>query len=313
MATEQESTVLVVEDNPDLLEQIEEHLSRAGYHVRTAANGWEALKELKEGATDLVVSESHLAAADGSSLREKLLLEPDTRDVPFVYLVPVGGSEREIRGLRNRVDSCVLKPFDPVVLVARVQAAIERRRIYEEMTRVDPLTRLLNRSSLENVVVAELERVRRYGRFASILLLDVDRFSQVNADEGHAMGDLLLTALAGVMVMHMRNVDIAGRYRGGKFMLYLPETQDEGALALANRMQKELHRAADAMTGLDVTFCAGIVEAPRDSADLVRLCRRAEEAVGLAKRDGGGSIVIWAQAVETPDGANANSPDTERA
>ena len=186
--TGREYSVLVVEDDPGMVEVVEEHLSRAGYNVRTAANGWDALKCLKEGKTDLVVSELDLADTDGSGLRERFLLNPGMRDIPFLYLAPEGLSESQIQGLRAGVDGFLVKPFDPLVLVAHAQAAIERRRIYEEMVRVDSLTRVLNRRTLENGMRDELERVRRYRRFGCVVLMDLDDFGRVNEEQGQAMG-----------------------------------------------------------------------------------------------------------------------------
>jgi len=274
--------VLIVEDDPELLHVTQEHLSRAGYEVHTAANGWDALKCLKEGAADLVISELNLADTDGSSLREKFL--------------------------RSGVDDYIVKPFDPVAFVARVQTVIERRRIYEEMVRVDPLTRLLNRWTLEKQIGDELERVRRYNRFGSIALLDLDDFSHVNADQGQSMGDLILTCLAGIMMTHIRHIDIAGRYRGAQFMLYFPETPELGAHVVVDRIHSQFRKDADAVTGLDITFSAGIVETPRDSTDLSLLFKRAEAATYLAKEKGKARIVLWAKELGESDANHQTRP-----
>ncbi len=300
--------VLIVEDDPELLHVTQEHLSRAGYEVHTAANGWDALKCLKEGAADLVISELNLADTDGSSLREKFLLNPGMRDIPFLYLAEAGLSERQIQGLRSGVDDYIVKPFDPVAFVARVQTVIERRRIYEEMVRVDPLTRLLNRWTLEKQIGDELERVRRYNRFGSIALLDLDDFSHVNADQGQSMGDLILTCLAGIMMTHIRHIDIAGRYRGAQFMLYFPETPELGAHVVVDRIHSQFRKDADAVTGLDITFSAGIVETPRDSTDLSLLFKRAEAATYLAKEKGKARIVLWAKELGESDANHQTRP-----
>ncbi len=303
MPTKLERTILIVEAEPDTLKSIEDYLGRAGYDTRTATNGWEAIKCLKDGNMDLVISDASLADADGASLREKFLLNPGMRDVPFLYLVDEDHPERQIPGLRNGVDDYVRKPCDPVVLVARVQASIERRRIYEEMVRVDPLTRLLNRPTLENEINEELERVRRYNRFASLVLIDLDDFNRINVEQGQAMGDLLLTCLSGIIMTNMRNIDIAGRYRGEKFMLYLPETRESGAYTLVDRIQDRFRKVSDAMTGLDITFSSGIVETPRDSTDLDQLCSYAEDAARLAKEESRGKIILWAKEIGEPGSA----------
>ncbi|HOZ49733.1 MAG TPA: diguanylate cyclase [Candidatus Hydrogenedentes bacterium] len=291
MTTWQGYKILIVEDNADLLKALEQHLSRAGHRVERAANGWEALKSLKADSTDLVIAELDLAETDGSSMREKSLLDPGLRDVPFLYLTREGIREWQIRGLRSGVDGHVQKPFDPVMVVARAEATIERRRIYEEMVQVDNLTRLLNRRTLEKQIVGELERVRRYDRVASLVLIDLDSFCKVNEEQGQAMGDFLLTCLAGIITDIRRRIDVAGRYRSDQFLLFLPETQGDGAQVLAERILERFREAADYMTGLDITFSAGIVETPRDGADFRALMTQVTATLAAVKQHGKGRVV----------------------
>lgn len=308
-------SILLVEDDLELQASMLEHLARAGYDVHAAVNGWEARKSLKSGVTALVVAEYGLADTDGSSLREWCLLNPGMRDVPFLYLIGDKESERQIRGLRSGVDDWMMKPFDPVMLVVRVQSAIERRRVYDEMVRVDPLTRLLNRPTFEREIIEELERVRRYNRFASMALLDLDDLSQVNASEGQAMGDLLLTCLSGIILNNMRNVDKAGRHGAEQFVIYLPETREAGAYTLVDRIQSRFEKVSDAMTGLSISFSAGLLETPRDSTDLETLLTRAEEAVHLARQEGVSRLVLWAKELGTPGAARerrAHRDDLDR-
>lgn len=293
-AAERLYTVLVVESDPDLLATIRDHFNRGGYAVRSVENGWEALKQIKEGAADVVVTEFDLADSDGSNLREKILLNPGTRDVPFVYLVDEALSADAVQRLRTGVDDCIVKPFDPVVLVARTQSAIDRQRMYEEMLRIDPLTRILNRRSLENAVLAELERVRRYKRVGSVVLINLDDLGRINTEHGQAVGNLLLTCLSRIVTNNIRNVDVMGRLAGDHFAVFLPETPSSGATVLVERIRKHFTRDADAVTGLQVTFSAGVVEVPVGGIGLTELMKRGDAAVRAAKDAGKACSVLWA-------------------
>ncbi|MBI2425992.1 MAG: diguanylate cyclase [Candidatus Hydrogenedentes bacterium] len=293
--------VLVVEDDANTLNLIREYLSRANFHVRSASDGWEALKAIKAGPVDLIISELVVSDMDGASLREKCLLNPETRDVPFLFLLAKDQTERHVSALRSGVDDCITKPFDPIILVARVQAVIQRRHAYEQMVRVDPLTRLLNRPSLERDLETELDRVRRYRRFAALVLMDVDSFQQVNKDGGVSMGDLLLTCFAGIILTSIRTMDIAGRYHGGQFMLFLPETPAEGAQVLAQRIQTQLTTIADTIAGLTVTFTCGIVMAPEHGEKVDLIIQRVEDALSFAKQEKRGGCYVW----QPPAGAIA--------
>jgi len=287
------STILIVEEDANSLHVMRDYLARANFQVRVAANGWEALKRIKDASVDLVISELNIADMDGCSLREKLLLDPQMRDIPFLFLVSGQKPEVLIHALRSGVDDCITKPFDPIVLVARVQAVIERRLAYERMVRVDPLTRLLNRPTLESEIAGELSRVTRYGRFGSMVLIGVDNFEQVNTEAGFAMGDLLLTCLSGVVLTSIRNVDIAGRYHSEETLLYLPETEAAGAEAFTRRIQEQLAAIADNVAGYELTFTSGIVSAPEDGTDLQLLLQHLEGALQHAKQNKGSSIAVW--------------------
>lgn len=288
--------VLVVEDDASLVSSVRDYLARAGFAVVTATNGWEALRAVKDSHIDLVISEITMPDMDGCGLREKFLLSPETRDVPFLFLSPSTVQDKQLRALRAGVDDVVTHPFDPVVLVARVQAVLERRRAYEQMVRVDPLTRVLNRPTAETEIANELIRVARYQRHGALLLIDIDAFHKVNAESGTNMGDLLLTCLAGVILTSLRSVDIAGRYRGEKFILYLPETPLDGATLLARRIQKQVAAIADAVAGYPLTFSCGVAGAPEAGTTLKDIYPRLEEALSNAKALGKGGIAAWRSA-----------------
>lgn len=297
--------ILLVEDDSNLLNISRDYLARAGFTVNVAASGWDALKTLKNLTVDLIISELLLADVDGSSLREKCLVQPETRDLPFLFIVPGGNPDIQVRALRTGVDDVVQKPFDPIVLVARAQAVLARRQAYEEIVRVDPLTRLLNRHSFGAELDNELSRAMRYGRTGSILMLDVDAFSQVNEESGVPLGDLLLTSLSFVVLSNIRNVDLAGRYRGEKLVLYLPETPVENAEHLAKRIQERLRQIADSVAGYPLTVTCAIVPAPQDGQSGEQISAMALEVARVSKTRGPGQVCILGRDIQPSELASA--------
>lgn len=286
-------SVLVVEGDANALHVIRYHLNQGGFQVRSASNSWEALKRLKDGPVDLIVSETAIPDMDGLTLRERLLLDPGTRDIPFLFLTADLHPDKQVRALRIGVDDYITKPFDPIVLVARVQAVIERHRTYDAMVRLDALTRLLNRATLEKVVSDDLSRLERYQRVATLVMLDLDGFARLNSEHGYAMGDLLLTCLAGMIASSIRAMDVAGRYSGAQFVLYLPETHAEAARTLLERLQIQYGKACEAIASSVVTFSAGVVNAPQDGAAFELLCTRASQAMRAAKCREMDKIMVW--------------------
>ncbi len=289
--------VLVVEDDASVLNIIRDYLARAGFRVQTAGNGWEATKRLKEGTFDLIISEMSVSDMDGCSLREKCVVNPTTRDIPFLFLAPEKALDPQVRALRMGVDDIITKPFDPIVLVARVQAVLQRRRSYEEMVRVDPLTRMLNRPTLEKELSDEMHRIRRYGRHGSLVLIDVDDFNAVKKESGVGMGDLLLTCLAGVILTNVRSVDVTGRFHGEQFLLFLPETNIDGAKTLAVRMQKQLAAIADAVAAYPLGFTCAMISVPEHGDEMGEVIPRIEGAMRHAKKSDKGSVVVWSPSI----------------
>jgi len=160
------------------------------------------------------------------------------------------------------------------------------------MVRVDPLTRLLNRPTLDDDLQLELARVKRYDRHGSIVVIDVNDFGEVNRESGYALGDLMLTCLSGVILTCIRNVDIAGRLRGDKFVLYLPETGLEGARILAERMQERLSAIADSVAGFAMTFTAILLAIDQTTGDWYETVRLIDARLAALSSEDHSKILV---------------------
>ena len=293
MSPADRSVVLVVEDDPCTLELVRYTLAKAGFEVRTATDGIEGLAAIRDTPADLIICDVMMPGMDGFTFRDQVLLDPATRRLPFIFLTARAEADDEIKGLKTGVDEYITKPFDPLVLVARVQAVLERREAHAEMIRRDPLTQLLNRRAIETEVARELERLRRYPSVASLLFADLDDFKRINDAHGHAMGDLVLVEFAGLLCSGCRSTDILGRYGGEEFVVYLPETAEAPALEVAERLLAECQEMSVGPPQIHPSFSAGIAEAPRDGGSFAALCSCADEAMYAAKRQGKARAVAW--------------------
>lgn len=108
------------------------------------------------------------------------------------------------------------------------------------LAHTDPVTHLLNRRGLVRRLSAELDRVRRYNSPLALLLIDLDRFKQVNDTYGHLAGDNVLTEMGNLLQRATRSVDVVARYGGEEFVIVLPETGAEGALVFAERIRERI-------------------------------------------------------------------------
>ncbi|TWH98886.1 diguanylate cyclase [Luteimonas cucumeris] len=141
-----------------------------------------------------------------------------------------------------------------------VMDQLQRRHVeLERQGSHDGLSGLFNRSHWETAVRTEFSRSRRTGQPATLMLVDLDHFKQVNDLYGHAAGDQTILNFANLLRRHLRDFDVPGRYGGEEFGILLPDTTSSEALALANRLRESLH-AQPVLADHMVTASFGIAE-----------------------------------------------------
>lgn len=171
-------------------------------------------------------------------------------------------------------------------LVAYLIAELRRRLANEEaLSRVDPLTGLLNRRAFEERAEILLELARRTPRPLAIAFLDLDNFKAVNDTRGHDQGDAVLCAVAQVLRKCLRATDVRARLGGDEFAVLLPEIDAPSAQALFERVRASL---ADAMKqgGWPVTVSVGVLCHSGAPPSLDALLERSDELMYAAKRKG---------------------------
>src|SRR5436853_6263995 len=125
--------------------------------------------------------------------------------------------------------------------VALGGALLDNARLFEQVHQLavsDSLTGLANYRRLLGVLESETERTDRTGRPFSVLLLDLDGLKKINDSYGHLVGTRAICRLAEILRIHCRAVDTAARYGGDEFALVLPESQEDEAQRVANRMRE---------------------------------------------------------------------------
>ena len=120
-------TILVVDDEEDILELVRYNLSREGYAIQCAASGEEAYQIINSGPIELLVLDLMLPGMDGLELTRRLKSVPQTREIPIVMLSAKGEEADIVTGLELGADDYITKPFSPRVLIARVRSVLRRR------------------------------------------------------------------------------------------------------------------------------------------------------------------------------------------
>jgi two-component system cell cycle response regulator len=164
------------------------------------------------------------------------------------------------------------------------------RERYRWLASIDALTGCMNRRAFMERLDRELDRVRRYGTKLSVLMIDLDRFKDVNDNRGHLVGDTVLRQLGDMLRREVRSVDLAARYGGEEFIIVLPDTTPDGAMIFAERLRKRVLSKNFAESGdpLNVTVSIGVASVSGESGAVEPeiLIARADEALYRAKNDG---------------------------
>lgn len=121
-------TILIVDDEEDIIELIKYNLKNEGYSILTAQAGEQAIKIAKQSLPDLIVLDLMLPGIDGLEVTRYLRSAEQTRDLPIVMLTAKGEESDIITGLELGANDYISKPFSPKVLVARIRAILRRRR-----------------------------------------------------------------------------------------------------------------------------------------------------------------------------------------
>jgi DNA-binding response OmpR family regulator len=122
-----ETSILIVEDEQDLLELLRYNLAREGYPVHTASTGEDALKLVRNQRPGLVLLDLMLPGMDGLEVCRTLKSRDATAGIPVIMLTAKGEEADVVRGLELGADDYVTKPFSPKVLLARIAAVLRRR------------------------------------------------------------------------------------------------------------------------------------------------------------------------------------------
>jgi two-component system alkaline phosphatase synthesis response regulator PhoP len=125
-------TVMVIEDEPDILEVMEYNLQKEGYRVRSSRDGEEGLRMIREQAPDLVLLDRMLPGLDGVEICRRMKQDPLTRAIPIIMVTAKGEETDVVVGLSVGADDYVTKPFRPKELLARVDAVLRRAPLRED-------------------------------------------------------------------------------------------------------------------------------------------------------------------------------------
>ena len=177
--------------------------------------------------------------------------------------------------------------------------AIENARLHEHLAgeaRTDALTTLYNRREFETRLAEEQARAKRYGKPYAFMMLDIDRFKQVNDIYGHVAGDAVLKALTDIIRGQLREADIPARYGGEEFAVILPETDAAAAKDVAERVRRAIAATPFLLPDgrkIGITVSIGVSYYPECAGSPQEVVDRADQALYIAKEAGRNRVVLY--------------------
>jgi two-component system, cell cycle response regulator len=300
--------VLLVDDDPAMLRLLTRWLEKAGYSVRTAADGQMALDTIEADCPDFLLTDWEMPRVDGLELCRQVRGMMLSHYVYTIFLTVRTAAADMIAGLENGADDFLTKPVTEGELLARMQSStrvLELERRLSLLAHTDFLTGLLTKRTFFDSLEKEWHRSSRFHLPLSCVMLDLDFFKQINDVYGHPAGDSVLKFVAELLVDNSRASDTICRYGGEEFCVLMPETEESDATTWAERV-RELLGALRIPTGEDVlriTGSFGIAQYRENSGDPEDLVKQADKALLWAKRTGR-NCVVRHTALSTTGGPN---------
>ena len=231
--------VLIVEDSKTASHLIRRTLEENQINTEIVNDPRQTLNALRQFNPDLILMDMYMPNCTGVEAARIIRQHSEFLSTPIVYLSGETNVALQVDAMRLGGDHFLTKPFNPVFLNAIVKSKIERYRALRRTMYNDSLTGLLNHSSGKHMLDMLLSSVAHEGGFLSVVMLDIDHFKQVNDTYGHPVGDQVIRSLSWLLKQRLRKQDVICRYGGEEFLVGLPHTDADEALAIMNRIRQD--------------------------------------------------------------------------
>ena len=222
--------------------------------------------------------------------------------MPSIFVLPLWAHDRPLGTLvlgsrrRGAFGEGVRGTLE--VLASHMAVSLEGARMIRrlsELATTDGLTGLLNKRALLEVAEQKIASAKRFGKSLAVLVTDIDPFKKVNDTYGHDVGDVVIKGLGEVLRRNKRNTDAVARFGGEEFVVVCEETDERGAMLLAERVREELEKTtfvaapaagSDEQRNFKVTCSIGVATFPATGASWDSLFRSADTALYSSKQEG---------------------------
>jgi len=299
MINENKKTLLIVDDTKINIDILIELLGGV-YDILVSLNSSRALELLEENHIDLILLDILMPGINGYDLCRVLKAKESTASIPVIFITANSDEESIDTAFEVGGIDYITKPFKALELLARIKTHLKTKELLHDLEEShkeleiqasqDHMTKLYNRRYFAEISKKIMQLSKRNKKELSVLMIDIDKFKNINDTYGHQVGDEVIISFANILKEFSRDSDVACRFGGEEFLLLLPETDLDGAMQIAEKLRKYVEeftiKLEDDLT-LNYTISIGVSKFDIiNESNLELSIHRADEALYESKNSG---------------------------
>ncbi len=306
-AAAREAKILVADDSDAERESARDALVAAGYEVVEAADGQQALEVYARERPQLVMLDVVMPRLTGLETCRILKAKTQASYLPVIMVSTRNSVNARVEGLRSGADDYVGKPYDPEELLARVEALLRASTALAERDPGASRTAVLVGETNAGVGVGaspeafrrrmeeEFDRAERYSDPLACLRIELDGHAELLATVGEDAAESLMSAIRDAIEASVRKIDLVHRKDQRGYILLLPNTHFPGALAVAERVSRDVKRLrSDVQPTEGISVSVGVSFFPnKDTESLENLLELVDLALERASSEGRGKVCLY--------------------
>ncbi|MGH9615367.1 MAG: GGDEF domain-containing response regulator [Acidobacteriaceae bacterium] len=304
----QEHRILLAEDNPQLSEQLQKYLHLLHYSVEVHDSGLTTLQRLQEADTpEMALMSSSLTPITGLEIGLEIRRRSRRRQVWLMLMSANPSAEEVVMATDAGIDEFLAKPVDLQDLRMRIRTGERVQSLYRELSDSamamefhsthDPLTGTWRREAILDLIFKETDRVQRLKTPVSLILLDIDGFTNMNLKYSSNAADKLLKLLANRLRRQLRSYDMLGRYAVDEFLIALPGCDASEAAKKAESIRLAVADRPFTVGGDEISLTVSLSVAASLGRSPLVVLREAERELSRAKQEGQNSVRVAGEIV----------------
>ncbi|MCK5057029.1 MAG: diguanylate cyclase, partial [Candidatus Aminicenantes bacterium] len=289
---------------------LKDFLAAHNHHILEAGNGIQGLEVIEKEEVDLVISDMRLPKMDGITFTHKV--KERRQDIPVIVMTAYASIESAVEAMKAGASDFITKPFKFAHILFIIERVMETKQLremavkseyYKQLSNLDGMTSLYNYRFFKEMLKHEVDRHTRYNRSLTLLMIDIDDFKKINDSYGHLVGDQVLKQIADLLKKSIRSHDLVARYGGEEFAVILPETMEEEAIKVGERIVTTIREyqfnLIEGSPAESLSVTVGLASFPKDAEEVEQLVENSDQALYKGKNGGKNQVFIYSKGKKT--------------